>query len=61
MNSDDNERDEVQPHGEVPSSVVICAWCEAVIGDVDGGASAGLVSHGICAECYAQQMESLNQ
>ena len=37
---------------------VVCAWCGATI--KDGPTDKG-ISHGICEECYKEQIEKINK
>lgn len=36
---------------------VVCAWCGKDLGEKDGEGEEG-ISHGMCDECYAKEMEA---
>ena len=61
MTSHTFESDRSDDDGDAMSPAVICAWCKSVIGRLEGESQSGENSHGICPECYAEQVESLTR
>ena len=48
--------------GSSPFGIIwsVCAWCEAILGaDLGPAADDGIISHGMCRQCFAKQMNFL--
>jgi hypothetical protein len=50
-----------QEEDEVHSPIIVCAWCKTVFGSLDDDSQSGQQSHGICSDCYTEQVESLKR